>query len=183
MPLEIKDRQKFLLIIAGTALLLLVGDSFVFTPLTNSWKARSLRIEELRKQVADGTRMVNREDVIRSHWDNMRTNALPSNVSQAEAEMLKAFDRWERTAGVTRVSIKPQWKQPEDDYMTLECRADYTGDMSRLSRFLYEVENDPMGVKVDNVEISSRDDSGRQLSLGLQVSGLLLNPPPQAQQP
>ena len=84
-----------------------------------------------------------------------------------------------RIAGVTRVSIKPQWKQPEDDYMTLECRVDYTGDMSRLSRFLYEVENDPMGVKVDNVEISSRDDTGRQLTLGLEVSGLLLNPPAQ----
>ena len=98
------------------------------------------------------------------------------------SEMLKAFDRWERKAGVTRVSIKPQWKQPEDDYMTLECRVDYTGDMARLSRLLYEIENDPMGVKIDSIELASHDDNGRQLTLGLQVSGLMLNPPAQAQQ-
>src|ERR1700761_7700202 len=179
MPLEIKNRQKLLMILAGVAIGLYVGDSFILTPLTNSWHERSEEIASLRKQVDDGERMIRRDETIRARWNEMQTTARPSNVSQAEADMLNALDHWERRAGVTRVSIKPQWKQPEDDYMTLECRVDYTGDMARLSRFLYEVENDPMGVKVDNVEISSRDDTGRQLSLGLEVSGLLLNPPAQ----
>ena len=49
--------------------------------------------------------------------------------------------------------------------------------------FLYEVEKDPVGLKVDSVEISSRDDNGRQLALGLQVSGLLINPNPAPKQP
>lgn len=169
------------MILAGIAVGLYVGDTVILTPLINSWHARTDRIADLRKQVDDGERMIRRADLVRGRWDEMQTNALPSNVSQAEADMLTALDHWERRAGLTRISIKPQWKQPEDDYMTLECRVDYTGDMSRISRFLYEVENDRMGVKVDNVEISSRDDSGRTLSLGLEVSGLLLNPPPQPQ--
>ncbi len=180
MPLEIKNRQKFLMIAAGAVVLLYGGDHFVISPLIDSWHARTERIADLRKQVDDDTRMVRRGDSLRSRWSEMQSNALPSNVSLAEAQMLKAFDRWERKAGVTRVSIKPQWKRPEDDYMTFECRVDYTGDMARISRFLYEVENDPMGVKVDNVEISSRDENGRQLSLGVQISGLLLNPPIEA---
>jgi hypothetical protein len=33
-----------------------------------------------------------------------------------------------------------------------------------------------MGLKVDSVELSSRDDRGTQLALGLTVSGLILNP-------
>ena len=48
--------------------------------------------------------------------------------------------------------------------------------MSALTRFLYEVEKDPLALRVESVEITSRDNDGQQLSLALQVSGLLLNP-------
>lgn len=178
--MEIKNRQKILLIAAGAGLLLLVGDSLVLSPLTASWKERAKRIAELRQKVEQGTRVVKRETAIHNHWEQMRTNALPADVSLAEAELLKSFDRWERASGVTRVSIKPQWKQAEDDYMTLECRADYTGDMDKMTKFLYEVEKDPLGVKVENMELSSRDDNGQQIALGLQVSGLLLGAQPPA---
>jgi hypothetical protein len=34
-----------------------------------------------------------------------------------------------------------------------------------------------MALKVDAVEIASRDNNGQQMTLGLLVSGLLLNPP------
>jgi hypothetical protein len=60
--------------------------------------------------------------------------------------------------------------------MTLECRVDGFGNLSALTRFLYDVEKDPMALKVEAVEIAARDNDGQQLSLALQVSGLLLNP-------
>jgi len=43
-----------------------------------------------------------------------------------------------------------------------------------LSRFIYDVEKDPMGLKLDSVDFSSRDNTGQQLTLALQVSGLAL---------
>ena len=63
--------------------------------------------------------------------------------------------------------------------MTLECRIDAVGSMSTLTRFLYEVEKDPLALKVDSMDITARDNDGQQLALALQISGLLLNPPPQ----
>ena len=60
--------------------------------------------------------------------------------------------------------------------MTLECRVDGFGNLSSLTRFLYDVEKDPMALKVEAVEITARDNDGQQLSLALQVSGLLLTP-------
>jgi hypothetical protein len=41
------------------------------------------------------------------------------------------------------------------------------------------VEKDPLALKVETIEITSRDDNGQQLALALQVSGLLLNQPTQ----
>jgi Tfp pilus assembly protein PilO len=173
---EINNRQKLLLFVAVGGLLLLVLDSVVFEPLVASWRDRSHRIEELRKKVADGEFLLKHEASISGQWNRMLSNALPSDVSSAESQMLKSFDRWERDSGITRASIKPQWKQVEEGYNTIEYRADYTGDMSRILQFLYNVEKDPVGLKLDSVELSSRDDSGRQISLGIQVSGLVILP-------
>ena len=99
-----------------------------------------------------------------------------NNVSAAENQVLKAFDRWSQDGRISISSIKPQWKRNSDDYMTLECRADAFGSIQALTRFLFEVEKDPLALKVEAIEITARDNDGQQLSLGLQVSGLLLNP-------
>jgi translation initiation factor IF-2 len=101
---------------------------------------------------------------------------LPNNVSVAENEVLRAFERWSQQSRLSVTSIKPQWKRTADDYMTLECRADAFGSLEALTRFLYDVERDSLALKVEAVEITTRDNEGQQLSLALQVSGLLLSP-------
>ena len=64
----------------------------------------------------------------------------------------------------------------QDDYKTLECRADVAGNLQSIAHFLYQVERDPLGVKVDTLELTTRNPEGSQLALVIQVSGLLLNP-------
>jgi Tfp pilus assembly protein PilO len=171
---EIKNRQKLLLIVAGIGLLLLVADSVIVSPLIGSWKARSERIETLRDKIKKGSALVAREAVVHGRWENMRTNTLPVNVSQAEDELLKAVNRWAQQSDIKLASIKPQWRESGEDYLTLECRADASGSMRSVASFLYQMEKDPLGVKVEDVEIASRDERGRQLTLGLQISGLVL---------
>jgi hypothetical protein len=60
--------------------------------------------------------------------------------------------------------------------MTLDCRVEASGDLGTLSRFVYDIEKDPMALKLESVELSTRDDTGQQLTLGLQISGLVLTP-------
>ena len=55
-----------------------------------------------------------------------------------------------------------------------------SGSVSAITRFLYHIEKDPLGVKVDAMELQSRDTEGTQLALIIQVSGLVLNPPKMA---
>lgn len=172
-------RQRLLIIVTSIIVGLWVGDNLVLSPLVKAWNGRSDRIVRLRKQVADGEQLLRREsgkDGIRTRWQEMQSNALPSSVSQAEGRMLGAFDRWSRDSQISVSSVKPQWKRTADDYASLECRVDATGSLSAITRFIYEIEQDPLGMKVDIVELNSRDNNGAQLSLGLQVNGLVLNP-------
>jgi len=173
--MKIQGRQQWLVVIAVVGIVLLVADRAVFTPLMGLWKTRSAKVADLRKQIAQGTSLVQREQSIRRRWDQMRRNTLPANSSLAEQQLLKAFDAWARDSRATITLITPQWKH-DDEYSTLECRVDASGDLETLCRFLYSVEKDPMAVKLGMVELTSHDDAGQQMTLGLQVSGLVLPP-------
>ncbi|HEV8543314.1 MAG TPA: hypothetical protein VGR78_13045 [Verrucomicrobiae bacterium] len=172
--MNVNNRQQLLLILAGAAIALLMGDRLVISPLTRTWKEHAQQIVELKKSIAQGDVLVARDRIIREQWDNMRTNTLPANLSAAQFEVVKAFDRWSEQSRISISSIKPQWKRNADDYMLLECRADGFGTIDTIARFLYEMEKDPLALRVESLEVTARDNNGQQLSLGLQVSGLLL---------
>lgn len=171
-----ENRQRILMFAAIAVASVWFGDQLVLSPLVASWKERTARIAELRKTVNNGTLTLARASIIRDRWEGMRTNTLPSEMSVAESRVLKAFDRWSQESRISITSIKPQWKHNADDFMTLECRVDASGSLSTVSRFLYEIEKDPIALKVDALELAAKDTDGQQLTLGLQVSGLLLNP-------
>ena len=56
----------------------------------------------------------------------------------------------------------------------MECRADVTGNSLTIGKFLDNLEADPLGIRLQSLELTSRDDNGQQLSLGLELNGLLL---------
>lgn len=173
--MQIKNRQQLLIIVAGTVIGLWIADALILTPLTGSWKARSVRIAELRDKVKNGEELVRRAETLTSRWTQMQTNALPNNNSEAEQKVLGKFDEWSRDARISVNSITPQWKRDSEEYQTLECRVDAAGTAGTLARFLFNVEHDPMALKIESVEINCRDKEGQNLSLGLQISGLVLN--------
>lgn len=175
MNIDPENRQKLLIIAVLVGGGLLAGDRLIVTPLVRSWGARSERIEQLQKDIAKGRQLLERRETVQSRWREMQTNALPGEVSAAEGRVLDAFDRWSRAASVNITSVKPQWKQQDDGYMTFECHVDATGNLSTLTRFLHEVERDSLALRVETVELAARDNDASQISLGLHVSGLLLN--------
>ena len=88
--------------------------------------------------------------------------------------MLKAFDNWSQESGASITGVTPQWNNDATNYMTVDWRVEASGDLGTLTRFLYDIEQDPMPLKLESVALSAHDDMGQQLTLGLQISGLAL---------
>ena len=174
--MQIKNRQQFLAILAISAVALFAADKLIRAPLMASWQQRAAQIKSLRQKVADGHNWQQREEALRNRWQRMRSNTLPTNPSLAEQQVVKALDRWCRDSGINRDSFTPQWKKDSDDYTTLECRVEATGNINAVTRFLYDIESDPMALRLENVEVSTRDAEGQVLTLGLQLSALVLAP-------
>ena len=172
--MKIENRQQMLLIVTLSMVALFAADKIIYSPLSSAWTSRSQAIAKLRTQVAGGSTLIRREQADRGRWEAMRTNALPDNPSLAQEQLLKAFESWSQESGVSINAITPQWKNDADDFKTLVCRVDASGTLWTLSRFIYDIEKDPLALKLESMDISSRDNTGQQLTLGLQVSGLVL---------
>jgi hypothetical protein len=177
LEMQNKDRQKLLIVLTAAAVGLFAADQLVRAPLVSAWNARAARITTLRSQVSRGEKLVERERGIRNHWSDMQRKALTNNLSAAEQQVFGAIGAWAQETGVIVNAVTPQWKHDGDDYVTYECRVDAAGDISRLSQFLYRAEREPLALKLESVELSARDKEGQQLSLALQLNGLVLNPP------
>ena len=171
-------RQRLLVILACSALAILLLDWIVVEPLITHWKLRSAEITVLEKQLTDGTALLARGNTLSSRWTQMQNAGLPKDTAQAEQALISSFDRWGKSAGIELGSIKPQWRKggTANRYSLLECKIDATGTMSTIARFIYEVEHSTIAVRVENVEISTRDESGTKLALNLTVTGLRMTP-------
>ena len=177
MNINIPDRQRALVIAAGAVVALFVLDSIVFTPLTNVWKTHSVDTVRLQKSVSDGRVTIARATQTQRLWKEMEDNALPKDSTQAEQDVYSALTRWSVANNIEVSNFKPQMKRgATDKYSLYEFRLDAVGTLPNISRFLYELEHTPMALRVDSVELSSRDDGGSKLALGLIVSGLRLTP-------
>jgi hypothetical protein len=173
------NRQKLLYILTAAVVALFAGDRLVYTPLSKLWDRRALDIRTLRSNITEAKALIKQEQSYQRRWSEMRTNALPDNQSVAFEQVSKAFHDWAEESSVTLRGVAPQWKNDTEDHKTVVCRVDAQGTLWMLARFIYDIEKDPMGLKVESVDFSSRDNTGQDLSLGLQVSGLVLTQPSQ----
>jgi hypothetical protein len=173
--MRIDQRQRILAITAIAVVALFVMNKMIFNPLAEAWKSRSAQLGKLQKSIERGSTLLQRESHTRKMWNEIRKSTLPVNASQAEKELLGAFEKWSAESRVSISSIRPQWKRgTTDDYSVLECRVDAAGNLSTLAKFLYSIESSPIAVKMESVELTARDNNGDQIALGLLISAVRL---------
>jgi Tfp pilus assembly protein PilO len=175
--MQSKNRQQILLIVILILVGLWIANEIVFSRVAKVWKARAASIADLRVQLEQSRSLLEREQVVRSRWEYLRRNSLPPDASAAEQKFFQSVNKWAGDSGVTINAITPQRKRDSEDYRTYQARVEAKGSLPALSRFLFELEKDPLAMKLEAVELAARDKDGRELALGLQVSALVLNPP------
>jgi hypothetical protein len=176
MQLKIENRQQLLTLVAVGIVAVLAADRLVLSPLARGWKARSERIATLKESVSRGQALLDRAATMERRWEGMQEHDLSAEISAAENEVLKSVASWARDSRITFTSMIPQWKNNEEGYWTMECRASAIGDLRAVTRFLFALETDPLAVRLEECEVGSRDEKGQQMTLTVRFSALRLPP-------
>jgi hypothetical protein len=168
------NKRKRLLLI-GT--IVCVGawltDNFVFTPLTNLWKERSVRIQELNENLDKSAAVLDREDSLNGHRDEMTQRDLPDRTSDAENAVLQAVNQWTSNSGLGVTSLKPRWTRIDKTKQAFEIQLDGNGDMETLMSFVFDLETSELPLRVEDLSITSQDETGTRLNLSLRFTGLV----------
>ena len=165
------QRERYLKIGVGAVVGLFLLDRVVLGPLGEHWTEQGKRIDALREQVQRGRALIAREASVRERWAEMKRTDLPAEVSQAENDVFKGVNRWVRDSRIAPLtSLTPQWRAHDEGYETLECRASATGDQASLGKLIYDLETDPLPVRLEECEFSTRDKTGKQLTLNLRFT-------------
>ncbi len=170
-----EHRNKLL---AAGALLaggLLLFDRLVYSNLSENWREQSAHMSELREQLARGNSLLDRKDTLHEKWETVSQNTLPNDAARAEDTALLATARWVQNSGVTVTSLTPRWREHDEDFSTLDCRATLSGNLGSLTRFLNELENDPLAVRLESAVLATRNESGSMLTLDVLFSVLRLS--------
>lgn len=158
-------REKTIVIVAGSVIGALLLDRVLVTPLWGSYVDAEKRIKDAREDLDRADSLERNALRARDTWGDIAGDTLPADASQAESQLLNGVRVWAQQAGVNLTSLKPERTESEESFDRLIVRADATGDMASLSRFLYAAETSRIPVRVAEVTLASRRDGENDLSL------------------
>lgn len=168
------ERRDFLKIGAAAVFGLYLLDRVVLTPAGKRWTAQSERIALLEAKVEKGRRLKEDEKFIRAKWAEMQQSDLPPDMSDAEGQVFASIQTWAAGTGLNINSLSPQWRTQDEDFDLYEIRATTTGTQAALGRFMYNLETDKQPVKLEECDLTARDNKGQQLTGALRFSYIRL---------
>lgn len=121
---------------------------------------------------ATGTMLVRRGD--EEEWRTYLHDNLNSINSIAEDAVLRAIENWMDDSGILLTSIKPQWQNHEDRYKTYDVRLVAEGTMREAVEFVHAIESDELPLKIEQLELYSREKTGQLISVSVHFTGLQL---------
>ncbi len=172
--MDSERRKRLLIIVTAVCVGGWLADTFVISPVMASWEARTARIEELERRIAESASLLERENDLRERWQEMRKGALSDSVSDAERAVLEGVSRWASDSRLTLSSIKPRWIQVDNASRLLEIQVEGNGGMEAVTRFVYEMERDALPLRMEEFQLTSADGTGAKLSMTARFTGLVL---------
>ena len=173
------NREKILVILVIAALALYVGDRIVLKPYLASWNARGENIKKLTKQLADGRKLLGDGPQIRADWESKKSNSLTNDVVAARETAVDAVRRWAEESNIIQYTVNPNNPRDEEGFISIENRVDVSGSLTQIFNFLYQLEKDPLAIKLQEFNIDTKD-NGATFTMGVRLSGLVLTKPKSA---
>ena len=121
---------------------------------------------------ATGTILVRRGD--KEEWRTYWEANLNSTNSIAQAQVLRAIENWTDDSEISVQLDKGEWRNHEDRYQTYDVRLVAEGTMQEAVEFIHAIESDKLPLKIEQLELVSREKTGKLISVSVHFTGLQL---------
>jgi len=174
----LSKRERYIVIGTVVVVGILALDWVFLTPLIERRQEADQNIRlELGKAEKDSALMTNRSRVNRK-WNEISGATLKVDGATAESQIIRNVGEWAQETGLNLSSVKPERAEKEKQFMKITFRANATGNMAAISRFMWRLQTSKVPVRVTDLSITTRRDGVDDLSLDLGISTLYLPPEP-----
>jgi Tfp pilus assembly protein PilO len=170
----LSQREKFIAVITGGVLLLFLTYSFVLTPVMDGRGRIRSEKDRLETRLAQAQRIFDRRDQLSEKWQEMKAGGLGTDPSAIESRVLNAVGKWSEDCGLPISTVKPDRDRGDGALRKIFFNLTLTGDMEAVGRFLWEVENCDLPIRIKEFQLGSRGADGSDLSLQIKLSALYL---------
>jgi hypothetical protein len=174
--MSMSQRERFIGTIAAVVIGALILYQFIIEP-------QITRISELDGQIATASTDIERAEQLftasRSASKKLNTMAgsgLRRSDATAESELRNNTRQWAQEAGLAGWGIKRERNEKEKDFTKITFRAQGTGGMAQIGRFLYHLQTAKIPIRVADMTINSRKDGTDDLAIVLSISTIYLDP-------
>ena len=173
----LSKREKYVAIGLAAALVLLILDYFVYTPLL-TW-GQDLSDQEIKTRQAenDQDNLFLRQRNLSKVWADINAGGLKSDLSEAQSQMDQALSEWAQDSGVSLQSVRPEQRPIEKNgFYPINYQATGTGTMAAMSKLIYRIESARLPLRIEDVQLTSRSEGVDSLQLQLKFSTLAIAP-------
>ncbi len=163
-------RERYIAIVAGAAVALLVLDHYAVTPLLERYSAAQAERQELAARLVQAQQTFDQRGRLNSRWNQMRETGLSSDPVEAESLLLHALNDWANETRLTLTSRKFEREKPGKYVGEIRFQVVGVGNMESVSRFLHMAEASPLPLRIKEMQIGMRREGADDLSLNLSMS-------------
>ena len=174
--MTMSQRERFVGTIAAVVICLLVLYQFVIEPQLSQIADLNGKIDTASTDLERADQLFTSSRSATKKLAAMAGSGLRRTDAAAESELLNQTRVWAQEAGIAGWGIKRERTEKERDFNKITFRANGTGGMGQIGRFLFRLQTAKIPVRVADMTISSRKDGTDDLAIVLSISTIYLAP-------
>jgi hypothetical protein len=172
----LSSRERLIAISALIAVVILVGDQWVWTPLT-AWRGQ-LTDQKLHvlEQLQANQRLMHTRRELAPRWRQIVTAGVPTDPAASESKLLYTLRDAAKQTQVNLLTVQPERPAGKGELREVIVAVSGSGSMSAISRFLYQLDTTEVPLRIERLRLATAE--GRdEMKIELRISTLWRQPP------
>ena len=172
----ISKREKYIAIGAGSAVVLLILDSFLFTPFLQRKEQLESNQQIVAQKLTDAANVMSRQRAMKKVWLQIQQGGLKSDISSAESQAQRATLAWAQNAGIAVDSFKREQPGMQEKFQVVSFGMQGHGSTPSIAKLLWSIETATIPIRINDLRIQARKEGTDDLSVVLSISTLATTP-------
>ena len=168
-------RERYILLVTALAVGLFILNWGVIDPLLAERMVLAGKIDGLQPKVRKAQGLIENVPRMERAYHDMVGSGVKTNASEAESQLYRAVDECAQQSGFNvATSTRDRATEKERGFFRMTVRYTGGGSMQQVSRFLYNLQQSTLPVRVTDLSITPRREATDDLTVSFGLSTIFL---------